>query len=80
MSCLKLNERLELATEICQASDYRVPRYLETLAAAYAATGQIEKARQTTQKAIDLATASGQKELAAQIRGRGKSYEDARPK
>jgi len=71
---------LELATELCQASAYRNPQFLETLAAAYAATGQREKAWQTSQKAIELATASGQKALAEQIRERGKSYQDSRAK
>jgi len=75
---LAQNQRaLEIATEVCQASGYRNPQFLATLAAAYAATGQREKARQTSQKAIELATASGQKTLAEQIRERGKSYQDA---
>jgi len=71
---------LELATELCQASAYRNPQFLDTLAAAYAATGQGGKARQTSEKAIELATARGQKALAEQIRERAKSYQGPRAK
>jgi len=71
---------LELAAEVCQANGYGNPQFLDTLAGAYAATGQREKARQASQKAIELATASGQMALAEQIRERGKTYQETRPK
>jgi hypothetical protein len=69
---------LELASELCQATAFQNPQFLETLAAAYAANAQMHKARQTARTAIDLAAAAGQKTLADEIRQRAKDYETMR--
>ena len=65
---------MELAKEICQATEYRDPAFLDTLAAAYAATGHVAKARETARKAIELAIAGKQDALAKQIKERSEAY------
>jgi Flp pilus assembly protein TadD len=65
---------LESAIEICQATDYGNPHYLETLAAAYAAVGRERDARQAALKAIDLAKANGDHTLAERIRERVRTF------
>jgi tetratricopeptide (TPR) repeat protein len=47
---------------------------LDTLAAAYAAAGQIDVATETADAALKVATANGEAELAEQIRGRLDQY------
>jgi tetratricopeptide (TPR) repeat protein len=71
------NRARELAQEMCQATDYRNPELLATLAAAYAATGYDTKARQMAEKALELAGAAGQGELAKKIRARMSSYQNS---
>jgi protein O-mannosyl-transferase len=72
---VRQNQRaLEMAKEVCQATDFRNPAYLDTLAAAYAATGDSTRARATARKAIDLAAADKQDSLAKQIQERSKKY------
>ena len=46
---------VKLASEICAASDYKCHRFLNTLAAAYAETGDFDRAVEYQQKAIKLA-------------------------
>jgi tetratricopeptide (TPR) repeat protein len=46
---------IELALEACQLTQWRESRFVDTLAAAYAETGQFEKAVKMQQKAVDLA-------------------------
>ena len=55
------------------------PALLDTLAAAYAAAGNFPDAVETAQKAIALADAAGQPDLADQIRQRLAMYESNRP-
>ncbi|RIK78330.1 MAG: hypothetical protein DCC67_11690 [Planctomycetota bacterium] len=45
---------IELATKACEAVDYQQPHILSTLAAGYAETGDFDKAREWSQKAVDL--------------------------
>jgi len=72
-------EAVQLAHELCQATRYRLPSALDTLAAAYAAAGRFGEAAKTAEKAIELASTTGQKELAERIRGRLRLYEAKRP-
>ena len=46
---------LELAEKACELTNYRMPEFLDTLAATYAATGNFDKAIETAQKAGELA-------------------------
>jgi Flp pilus assembly protein TadD len=58
------------AEQICQATGCCNPHFLDTLAAAYAATGHLSEARQTARQALDLAKASHQDQLVKQIQER----------
>ena len=62
-----------------ELTDNRVAQYLDTLAAAYAATGRFNDAVATAQKAIDLARSAGQLQVAAQIEPRLELYRAGRP-
>ena len=55
------------------------PALLDTLAAAYAAAGNFPEAVKTAEKAIDLAEAAGQPDLAEQISRRLVLYKSGRP-
>ncbi len=72
-------EAVRLAEKVCEASGYRKPGTLDLLAAAYAETGEFEKAVQTAARSYRLAMASGQTQLASQIQTRMKLYETEQP-
>ena len=55
------------------------PATSDLLAAALAETGDFEAAAQAARKALELAVAAGQRDLAQQIRGRIRIYESGRP-
>jgi hypothetical protein len=57
-------EAVRLAEHACRVTDYKEPMMVGTLAAAYAEAGRFDEAVATAQKAAQLASASGQKELA----------------
>jgi len=58
-------EAVRYAERACELSGRKEPALMGTLAAAYAETGEFAKAVTTAEKAIELATAAGRKELAA---------------
>jgi hypothetical protein len=60
-------EALQLATRAVELTDRRLPRFIVTLAAAYAETGQFSKAAQIAQAARILAILANQPDDAAQI-------------
>jgi tetratricopeptide (TPR) repeat protein len=66
---------LDTAMEICQATNFRNPQFLDTLAAAYAANGRFPEAVQMAKEAVRLAEEAGQKALGEQIRERLKGYQ-----
>jgi tetratricopeptide (TPR) repeat protein len=66
---------LELAEKAAQASDYKKGFILSTLAAAYAETGDFEKARQWSQKAID----NGREGEIEQLKAELASYKQEKP-
>ena len=72
-------EALRLAVKACELTNYKVPSLLDTLAAAYAETGQFANAVKTVKKAIKLAQGAGQKELAQDIQPRLELYKAKRP-
>ena len=68
-----------LADQACKLTDNRVAQYLDTLAAAYAATGRFDDAVATAQKAIELARSAGQLQVATQVEPRLELYRAGRP-
>ncbi len=72
-------EALRLAQQTCNATQSKVPAFLETLAAAHASAGDYRAAIATAQRALALATARGQLELASQLGRRLEGYRAGRP-
>jgi tetratricopeptide (TPR) repeat protein len=70
---------LQLATQVDQSTGGEVPAFLETLAAAQAATGDFTKALKTVRRALDLAEASGDKEICTTLRKEITLYEQGIP-
>ena len=73
------NKAIELAQHACKLTGYNDPGFLDTLAVAYAAGGRFEEAKATAEKALSIATASGQEKLAGEIQERIKLYEAGQP-
>lgn len=67
-------EAVRVATRAVDLTQRRDPAMLETLAVAYAAGGQFERAVESSELAIQLATAEQDFELADQIRRRLEAY------
>ena len=70
---------VELAQRANQLTGGGNPLILHTLAAAYAEVGRFGDAIRSAQKAIELAQAAGQKDLAAQLNSELKLYEAGLP-
>ncbi len=70
---------VQLAKRVCQLTANREPLLLDTLAAAYAETGQFDAAVQTAQRAADAATEAGLADLAKSIREHLAQYQSGRP-
>ncbi len=68
------SQSLALAQRACELSGNRLAPYLDTLAAAYAATGQFSNAVATAQQAVDLARVARQPQVAREIQARLDSY------
>ena len=66
-------EALALADELCRAPD-APPMFLDTLAAAQAATGNYQAAVATAERAVTAARETGQPQLAQQIETRRRLY------
>jgi len=69
------DEAIALAEKVCQATDYKVPIVIDTLAVAYASAGRFDEAKVTARSALTLARLRKQSELAAQIKARLAKYE-----
>jgi tetratricopeptide (TPR) repeat protein len=72
-------EAVELAQRAVQLAEGREPAVLDTLAAAYAETGQIPEALQTARKGLELATQQHKPSLAESIRAKLPLYEAGTP-
>ncbi len=68
-------EALRLAERAATVTDYNNPIVLDTLAAAYAATGDLVTARNAVQRAIEIAEKAGVSELVAVFHERLAVYE-----
>jgi tetratricopeptide (TPR) repeat protein len=67
-------QAIKLAQQANQLAAGQDPIVLRTLAAAYAEAGRFGDARQSAQKAMDLARAAGQTDMVEQINGELKLY------
>lgn len=72
-------EAVRLARKACELDGGKEARFWGTLDAAYAETGQFDKAIATATRTRDLAAASGQPELAAAAERRLKLYASKQP-
>jgi len=68
-----------LAERACELTGNQVAMYLDTLAAAYAATGRFTDAIAAGQKAIDLARSAGQTQMIDEMEARLQLYRDGHP-
>lgn len=67
-----------LAEAACSITSNQVAPYLDTLALTYAAAGRFDEAVATAEKALDLARAAGQTQLAEQIQRQLEMYRGER--
>ena len=72
-------EAVRLAERAAGQTGYQQPTILDTLAAAYAASGDFETAVKAAEKALALAENVGAQELAAEIRERLRLYRQGQP-
>jgi tetratricopeptide (TPR) repeat protein len=72
-------EAVALAEHAAQLTSGRAPEILGTLAAAYAESGNFDKAIETDQRAADLAARSGNSRLAASLNQRLTSFQAKTP-
>jgi Tfp pilus assembly protein PilF len=72
-------QAVQLAERACELTHYGQPVFIGTLAAAYAECGRFPEAVSTAEKAEQLATAAGLKELAGKIRQLLELYRAGKP-
>jgi len=68
-------EAVRIAEDVCRATKYSIPAFLDTLADTYASAGRWDDAVRTARKALVLARRSGDRGFAAEIESELKSYE-----
>ena len=73
------NQAVELAGRAAELTRYDDATILDTLATSYAAAGQFDLAVETAQRALTLASADQNDELAEQIRERLELFKQAKP-
>jgi len=72
-------EAVRLAERACQMTNYKAVGFLDTLAAAYAETGQFDRAVKTAESAVQLAWDAGKAKLVEDICSRLELYKAKRP-
>ena len=70
------DEALRFALRACELTGFEHPSFLDTLAVAYAATGKFDKAIETAQKALNIAYAANQPQMANDIQKRITLYKN----
>jgi len=75
----KPQEALQLAQRAAKAADYKTAEVMDTLAVAYAATGDFAQAVTEANKAIELAESSGDAALAQRIARRRGLFKNGQP-
>jgi tetratricopeptide (TPR) repeat protein len=73
------SKAVALAEQACQATHYGEPDLMDTLAAAYAASGRFDLAVATAQKALKIAQSHKQTDLVSSIGNRLGLYRDRKP-
>jgi Flp pilus assembly protein TadD len=73
------DEAIRLATRACELSRYRNPVCMGTLAAAYASAGRFSEAIDMANRAVSLADAAGQPQVAEALRRHLSFYKEGRP-
>ena len=73
------DESLKLAKKSSHLTNHRSPTVLDTLAAAWAASGHFDRAVATAKKALWVASKTNEKELAGRIRERLELYKQGKP-
>lgn len=74
-----VNEALSVAKRLCKKTHYSEPNSLDTLAVCQAALGDFSKAKKIARRAIILARAAQDPELAQKIDERRKLFEQSKP-
>jgi tetratricopeptide (TPR) repeat protein len=72
------NEAIRCARQACEATGYKVPVFLDTLGAAYAAAGRFSEAVATAQKAVELGSGAGLDNKTREIKERLELYKTGR--
>ncbi|MCK4277050.1 MAG: tetratricopeptide repeat protein [Phycisphaerae bacterium] len=72
-------QALKLAQAVCKGTEYKNPNYMDALSAAYAETGQFDKAVATAQRALQMAATAKKKRLVRKFQGRLKLYQQGKP-
>ncbi len=70
---------VDLSRQICEATEFDEPSYLDTLAAGLAETGEFNESIKIAKQAIDLALEADEIVLAGNIQDRLNHYEDGKP-
>ena len=70
---------IELATKACKVTEYKEAHILSTLAAAYAESGDFDKAMEWSSKAVELGANSTTPETLEQLRNELNSYKQKKP-
>ena len=73
------DKSMDMARRACEITDYQNPQLLDTLAAAYASAGKFQQAIETAEKAVGVALAADNKEMAKQIQSRLTLYQNQKP-
>lgn len=76
---LDAKRAIQLASQACKLTGEQEPNYLDTLASAYAADGQFDKAIQTEKKALEIAKTNPQQVDADELRERLALFESGKP-
>ncbi|MBW2569479.1 MAG: tetratricopeptide repeat protein [Deltaproteobacteria bacterium] len=72
-------EAVNLAEKLCKLQNYNQPLSLDALAAAYAATGELDKAVKIAQQGLNMALTQGPKELVCSLTKRLRLYQSGLP-
>jgi arylsulfatase A-like enzyme/tetratricopeptide (TPR) repeat protein len=71
-------QALDYALQVCELDGYQQSEFIDTLAVAYAATGDFDQAIEMGQKAVSLATQEDKKALAQRMQSRVRLYQSGK--